>query len=220
MRLRIGRGRLLAVHSRVSVHLATAVAGTLAASCSRSALLVESVIGMHSDDGTETSAGDASDSEAGPSCTGIVWPVAQGGNGHCYRVVSVPNSITWDAASATATAAGGHLATISSAGENAFVFALSLMVTGAWALDSVGGDQGPWLGGRKIGSTWRWVTGEPWVYADWAGGEPSGMYKGTIEDRLQMRGQDGTLRPRETWNDEGNGGFEGLPQSYVIEFEP
>jgi hypothetical protein len=25
---------------------------------------------------------------------------------------------------------------------------------------------------------------------------------------------------RETWNDEGNGGFEGLPQSYVIEFEP
>ena len=114
---------------------------------------------------------------------------------------------------------GRTLATISSAGENAFVFALSLMVTGAWALDSVGGDQGPWLGGRKIESKWTWVTREPWAYTDWAGGEPSGTYNGAIEDRLQMRGQDGTLRPRETWNDQGNGGFEGLPHSYVIEFE-
>jgi len=209
------------VRSRVSIDLlATTVAGSIAASCSRSELLVDPVIGVQSDDRTDASVGDASDAQPGPSCAGIAWPVAQGGNGHCYRVVSVPDLITWDAASAAATAAGGHLATISSAGENAFVFALSLMVTGAWALDSVGGDQGPWLGGRKIGSKWTWVTAEPWAYTDWAGGEPSGTYNGTIEDRLQMRGQDGTLRPRETWNDEGNGGFEGLPHSYVIEFEP
>ncbi len=71
---------------------------------------------------------------------------------------------------------------------------------------------------RRDGS--RRVTGEPWAYADWAAGEPSGTYNGTIEDRLQMRGQDGTQRSRETWNDEGTGGFEGLPKSYVIEFEP
>jgi hypothetical protein len=203
MRVRTGRGRLLAVHSRVSVYLATAVAGTLAASCSRGLLV-----------------GDASGAQDDPSCRGIEWPVEQGGNGHSYCVVSVPGLITWDAASDAATAAGGHLATISSPAENAFVFALSLMVAGAWALDSVGGSQGPWLGGRKIGSNWTWVTGEPWAYADWAAGEPSGTYNGTIEDRLQMRGQDGTQRPRETWNDEGNGGFEGLPKSYVIEFEP
>ena len=203
------------VHSRVSVSLAIAVAGTLAAGCSRSALLGDRVIGPPSDDPAETFAG-----EGGPACAGIVWPIAQGGNGHCYRVVSVPSAITWDAANGAATAAGGHLATLSSAGENAFVFALSLMVPGAWARDSVGGAQGPWLGGRKIGSKWTWVTDEPWVYTDWARGEPSGTYNGTTEDRLQMRGQDGTLRPRETWNDEGNGGFEGLPQSYVIEFEP
>jgi hypothetical protein len=191
----------LVVHSRASVPFAIAVAGALAASCSRGELVVDPIIGV-------------------PSCAGIVWPVAQGGNDHCYRVVSVPSLITWDAASAAATEAGGHLATLSSAGENAFVFALSLMVPGAWAPDSVGGYQGPWLGGRKIGSKWTWVTEEPWVYTDWAAGEPTGTYNGTIEDRLQMRGEDGTLRPRETWNDEGNGGFEGLPQSYVIEFEP
>jgi hypothetical protein len=162
----------------------------------------------------------SAEAEARPPCIGTVWPVAQGGNAHCYRAVSVPALITWDAANAAAIAAGGHLATISSAGENTFVFELTVTLPGAWAMDSVGGNQGPWLGGRKMGFAWTWVTGEPWVYTDWAAGEPSGTYNGTAEDRLQMRGEDGSLQPRQTWNDEDNGGFEELPRSYVIEFEP
>jgi hypothetical protein len=185
----------------MGVHVA-AVAGILLVSCSRSDLLGEPMIGVQ------------------PACTGIVWPVKQGGNGHCYRVVAAPGVVSWDDANAAAGAAGGHLATISSAAENAFVFYVSRMVTDVWAQDSVGGSQGPWLGGRKMGSTWVWVTGEQWLYSDWAAGEPTGTYNGVIEDRLQMRGEDRTRQPRETWNDQPNDGFEGLPRSYVIEFEP
>jgi len=49
-----------------------------------------------------------------------VWP----GNGHDYEAVLAPDGITWDAANAAAVASGKHLATITSAAENDFVFSL------------------------------------------------------------------------------------------------
>ena len=52
------------------------------------------------------------------------WTLASGGNGHTYRVVAKTGLISWDSANAAAQAAGGYLATITSAAENAFVLSL------------------------------------------------------------------------------------------------
>ena len=60
-----------------------------------------------------------------------VCPVARAawaqwaGNGHFYQVVAVADPITWPEAQAAAAGAGGYLATITSAEENAFVISLA-----------------------------------------------------------------------------------------------
>jgi hypothetical protein len=62
----------------------------------------------------------------------------------------------------------GHLATCTSAEENAFVFSLVVQ-----SPDAV------WLGGYQEPITsppdvdWHWVTGEPWDYTNWCPGEPN-----------------------------------------------
>jgi hypothetical protein len=55
----------------------------------------------------------------------VQWSVADGGNGHYYEVVSVPESIIWSDAKIAAEASGGYLATITSSQENEFVFNLT-----------------------------------------------------------------------------------------------
>jgi hypothetical protein len=75
--------------------------------------------------------------------------------------------MTWDEANALAMRLGGHLATATSASENAFI-------------QSVAGTRSCWLGGLQdfgivepdVG--WRWVTGEPWEFTAWYPGEPNG----------------------------------------------
>lgn len=148
-----------------------------------------------------------------------VWRADQGGNGHAYLVVTTGNKIAWADANAAAMNAHGHLATLTSPAESAFVFYLAASTPDAWIADSAGGVQGPWLGASRTSAGWTWITGEPWSYTNWARGEPTGSWRGVVEDKLQLRGQDGTQRPRPTWNDEGNAGFEDGPVSYVIEFE-
>ncbi|MBA3899945.1 MAG: HYR domain-containing protein, partial [Bacteroidetes bacterium] len=61
----------------------------------------------------------------------------------------------------TAVALGGHLATISSAAENAFVSSLSPNYM--------------WIGftDRDVEGTFKWVTNEPVTYTNWAPGEPN-----------------------------------------------
>ena len=44
-------------------------------------------------------------------------------NGHCYEAVLAPG-VSWDQAQSACVVRGGHLATITSAEENAFVFSL------------------------------------------------------------------------------------------------
>lgn len=83
--------------------------------------------------------------------------------GHCY--VSFDDEQTTFAAAETAcVAAQGYLATISGAGEEAFVDAAQNPA------------QNPWLGASEDANTtddvFVWVTGEPWSYRHFASGEP------------------------------------------------
>ncbi|MEQ1933541.1 MAG: lectin-like protein, partial [Fimbriimonadaceae bacterium] len=110
----------------------------------------------------------------------VQWPV----NGHYYDVVLIAGGDrSWAAASAQAQAmiapngAQGHLATITSAAENAFVFSLADSPA-FWVLDIANNNEGPYIGGYQVGGSepaggWRWQKGEPWNFTAWAAGEPN-----------------------------------------------
>ncbi len=143
------------------------------------------------------------------SSESIQWLVSEGGNGHIYQAVSVSAGITWDDAKLAAEAAGGHLATLTSAAENDFVFNLVADYPEFWQLE-----RGPLLGGYQPANAteprgdWQWVTGEAFNFTSWAGGEPNNLGN---EDILQYFSPSAAK-----WNDLS---VNGLVSSYVIEIE-
>ncbi len=150
---------------------------------------------------------------AGAEAAPVLWT-----NGHSYEVVPTPSGLDWAGADAAAVLAGGHLATVTSAEENTFVYGLATALS-PWFVDSFGNAEGPWLGGYQppgsieAAGGWAWVTGEAFVFANWAGGEPNNF--GGFEDRLIYFGQGVPQSP--FWNDVG-GAFPAF--GYIVEYEP
>lgn len=101
---------------------------------------------------------------AAPAQQAVQWRVADGGNGHWYRLSS--DVCGWSEARNRAERAGGHLATITSAAENAFIVGLGGSRT--W----IGAYQEP---GACEPGCFSWVTGEPWGYERWMAGQPDGF---------------------------------------------
>jgi hypothetical protein len=153
----------------------------------------------------------------------VQWPVGAGGNNHYYDAVSFPQGITWDDALVYASGLvyqglGGHLATITFAEENNFIID---NLGGPIALNTywLGGFQPP--GSPEPAGNWRWVTGEPWLFTNWASGEANNSYGGdgiiprpelmyTDEEALQFWANSGQ------WNDmEHTVGWGGL----IVEYE-
>jgi len=138
----------------------------------------------------------------------IQWRGEDGGNDHWYDVVNY--SGTWDAANVHAqqqvwSGMLGHLATVTSAEENAFLW------TSFPYIDC-------WLGGYQLPATtvtdnWAWVTDEAWDYTAWHPIEPNdgaNYIENGQEDHISMT-YDGT------WNDVFN--YLGYPR-YFVEYEP
>ena len=102
------------------------------------------------------------------------WSSSAGGNDHWYRPYRVGAPISWLTASNLASARGSYLATITSEEENTFVFNLinkPMFWNGALGLGPVfGGFQPP--DSPEPAGGWTWITGEPWNYTHWAGGQP------------------------------------------------
>jgi ribosome modulation factor len=150
------------------------------------------------------------------------WATIDGGNGHFYEAVLVPEGITWIKANSDAKAMGGYLATITCEEENEFVYNLISNDDRFWIYGAEGYVVGPWLGGfqdpnkinpsisalydnRKGADTgWTWVTGEPFLFTKWANAynQPDNIgiseSKGNFEDRLVFLGK---MRKESTWND-------------------
>ena len=88
-------------------------------------------------------------------------PAQFGANG--YEFISAPD-ISWADADVAATGLGGHLATVTSAGENTFLDSIS---------PDVGSYAGSWLGGDAT----MWLVGpeatQIYVYTNWGGIEPN-----------------------------------------------
>lgn len=103
----------------------------------------------------------------------VQWTIASGGNGHYYELITT--LVNWTAARDAAAAktyqnTPGHLATITSAEENQFVWN---NVSGTYF----------WIGAYKDNNSWHWVTGESWGYVNWDAGQPdnSGGNENAIE---------------------------------------
>lgn len=134
-------------------------------------------------------------------------PVTWGGNGHEYDVVRA-EGMTWTAAQAAVAAmgAGWHLATITSAAEDAFV--ASLLSSALPARSHF------WLGATDVGAegTFEWVTSEGFTYTNWWGGEPNNAGN---EDYVAFDLRSGSWG----WNDapDNVGAIFGFARGYIIE---
>lgn len=107
-------------------------------------------------------------------------------NGHWYGLFD--QNCSWHEARDFCQMKGGYLATLANQDENDFVLN-RLLATGPY----VG-----WLGATDEVSegTWVWVTGEPFSWTNWRGGEPNDRCEN--EDYLMM------------WDKSSGGGFSGL----------
>ncbi len=133
------------------------------------------------------------------------------GTGHYYQAVTA--TLTWasardDAATRTYFGRHGHLVTITSAAEQAFVVntfpgALGTSWIGAFQ-DTTAPDYSEPAGG------FRWVTGEPMQYTAWSPGEPNNGGLGSPENFVIL-GANGL------WDDFGTA--TSLASGYVIEFD-
>jgi hypothetical protein len=107
-------------------------------------------------------------------------PMKWDGNGNYYDVVYIGEGLTWEEANALAIKSGGHLATMTSAAENSFVWELLndiLAPNTRYASYWLGGYQSS-LDVEPLGN-WAWVTGEAWDYAPWHPNEPNNGVGGT-----------------------------------------
>lgn len=144
-----------------------------------------------------------------------------GGNGHYYALTDAPG--TWTGAHADATAAGGHLASVGSAEENAFI---GTAFGFANTIDSI-----YWIGFYRPvpHGAFEWTDGSAITYTNWNGGEPNDATNVTPDGEQYTAinwyafNQPGGNGPLGTWNDAPNGGVffsNPTPQPYrgVVEF--
>ena len=123
-----------------------------------------------------------------PNITGFTSQ--QNYNGHSYYRST--GTAIWTVARQNCINMGGHLVTVTTAAENSFIF-------GLWPSGWIG------LTDEVTEGVWQWVTGEPYSYTSWNGGEPNNAGN---EDYVQFVGGG-------KWNDLPNN----VSLPYVLEFE-
>ena len=145
-------------------------------------------------------------------------PIKWDQNGHWYELI-FDAGISWEEANQDAASLYGpeaYLATITSAEENEFIFALGVE------------DHPFWLGGYRdenakidedgnpvnnVNDGWHWVTEEAWTYTNWAPEEPWDDESGENALAFAFWEKDGTWNnAKHTVRYIDNGG-------YVVEYE-
>jgi lectin-like protein len=138
---------------------------------------------------------------------------SDGGNGHVYEYVENPG--TWTNARAAAAARtfrglNGHLVTITSAFENAFV----------GSFRGANQDLRGWIGltDEVTEGTFQWITGEPVTYTNWNIGEPSNGSPPLSSDEDYVE-----IFAATVWNDNTNDALNAnglrINQGYLVEYE-
>ena len=118
------------------------------------------------------------------------------------RFALIQGTFTWEEARTDAERRGGYLATFASREE---------WDAGKAAWTAFGKDT--WLGAYQPdgspepGGNWTWITGEPWIFADWSANEPNNFGGGLSEGHLD-------ILPTGGWNDAP----QRTRQPYLIEY--
>lgn len=125
-------------------------------------------------------------------------------NGHAYYYTG--GAYRWPEAKKISEDLSGHMVTINSAEENAFIYS-NFKSTNKYD---------PWIGLYNTGiqGTFAWVTGEPVTFTNWFPGEPNnkgGLGSSVIEPYVIINGYDYLNR----WNDIGPG----VNAGFITEFE-
>lgn len=134
--------------------------------------------------------------------SGLLADVTDPATGQRYVLAGAS---TWTGAEALAQSLGGHLASIGSAKENAFILE---------QFGNFGGqDRRLWIGfnDRDVEGDWRWSDGSPVTFTNWNVGEPNNS--SNVEHHAEMLGSSGA------WNDLNDAGA-GYPHLAVIELGP
>jgi len=98
----------------------------------------------------------------------VQWRIEDGGNGHWYQLVESGKGFLWSEAVAEAESRGGYLVSLTSADEDAWVYA-NFDADNRWIgtfQDTNAADYSEPSGG------WRWLSGENSDYSNWNGGGP------------------------------------------------
>jgi hypothetical protein len=96
------------------------------------------------------------------------WRIEDGGNGHWYQLVESGKGFLWSEAVAEAESRGGYLVSLTSADEDAWVYA-NFDADNRWIgvfQDTNAEDYSEPSGG------WQWLSGETSDYSNWNGGGP------------------------------------------------
>ncbi len=135
----------------------------------------------------------------------LAVPVLNPANGHHYELIST--TLSWTDAKSEAEASifqgvNGHLVTITSGSEDAFVEGL------------VTDDKRVWIGltDEVSEGTFEWVTGEPVTYTNWLTGEPNDA--NGLEDFVELLSEPPF---NGVWNDLPN--VWSLNNGYVVEYD-
>lgn len=138
------------------------------------------------------------------------------GTGHYYELV-LTSPVSWTrarnlAAARTFNGWPGHLATVSSSGEEAFLNGLGDLVF-TW----IDGTQA--AGAAEPGGGWGWANEQPFTYTDWSQGEPNNnVTSHGTENRIAFC--DASVAGSRQWMDlPEDGGFATI-RGYVVEYEP
>lgn len=130
----------------------------------------------------------------------VVFSTEQGGNGNTYEVV-LDAGVSIDGARAAAGADGGHLVTITSPAEQAFVESL---------LDGADAPTGSyWMDLQRAGEGFAWGTGESFDFSNFAPGEPNDFLGNEDVGQIywaQTSAEDLASR-RGRWNDSVTTGY-------------
>jgi hypothetical protein len=155
----------------------------------------------------------------------VRWTTGPDATGHWYELV-LDTTVGWTAARDAAVARGGHLVTITSAAEQAF------LVSTFFAVGSVYGSYWIGLTDAATEGSWSWVTGEASSYTNWGIGQPDNNSSSPFgdgaagEDYAQFVWRSDGQTPHEgRWNDAreaGYSGITGLPhldrKGYLVEY--
>lgn len=121
-------------------------------------------------------------------------------SGHYYKIFE--DGLTWAQAKKRCEEMGGHLATITSKGEQAVIQNLLFLH---------GNKNYYWLGGmrdKKNSDKWIWLTGEEFSYSNWGSGEPNNGVGN--EDIVTIYGPPSGVTG--VWNDSPAEGISDNPQ--------